>query len=81
MMQYFNRIRVQVLGAWTVAAAWLVHAAPAFAQGEGIAARKWAPSYFLILLCVVLGIMAVGRSSRRRERLKPEDYQAKTGAG
>ena len=80
-MRCFHQIRSWMMWFGFAVVAWIVTAAPVMAQsGEEIPIRNWAASYFLVLLCVVLGIMVVGRSARRRERLKPEDYQAKMGA-
>ena len=76
-MTCFNWIRARLVGSTAAIGVW-ASTAPALAQESGgITAGKWAPSYFFILLFVVLGIMVVGRSARRRERAKPEDYQAK----
>lgn len=56
------------------AAAWLLFGPPALAaeQGRTAGGKDWGFAYMLTLLCVVLGMLAVCRPGRRRERDRPE---------
>jgi heme/copper-type cytochrome/quinol oxidase subunit 2 len=36
----------------------------------------WTMSYFLLVMAVSLGLLVVCRSSRRRDRAKPEQYKS-----
>jgi hypothetical protein len=66
-----------------VVACWLALYGTALARGatkkveEQPTAGSWVSSYGLVLLGIVLGMLGVCLSSRRREREKPETY-AKT---
>jgi hypothetical protein len=62
-----------------VAACWLVVYGTALAREAKQAEEKhgvgsWVPSYALVLLAIVLGLLGVCLTSRRRERDKPEGY-------
>ncbi|HYW79332.1 MAG TPA: hypothetical protein VE890_07120 [Thermoguttaceae bacterium] len=72
----------QTLRTLTVAAAcWLAVHGTALAQAteEKKSKESWVMSYFLILLVVGLGMLVVCRSSRRRDRAKPESYSGSKG--
>ena len=62
----------------TAALCWAAVHATAFAgEAEGGAepgALVWVKSYGLVVLGVALGMMVVCRSTRRRDRAKPETY-------
>jgi len=55
---------------------WLAGHGTALAQAaEGKDGKgSWVMSYFLLVLIVGLGMLVVCRSSRRRDRAKPESY-------
>jgi len=55
---------------------WLLWAQAAWAaEGkDASSASDWGLAYVLTFLCVVLGMLAVCRPSRRRERDRPEQY-------
>ncbi len=65
---------------WAVAA-WMVLQSIAFAQGMGLPKQTEKPagsyvfSYIVVLLGVGLGMALVCRSSRRRDRARPEQYE------
>ncbi len=58
------------------AAFWLAASPVALAaeQEQPTRGRDWGFAYVLALLCVALGLLAVCRPSRRRERDRPEQY-------
>lgn len=51
-------------------------ARPAAEEKEGKGA-SWVPSYLIVVFGVGLGMLLVCRSSRRRERARPETYEEK----
>ncbi len=57
-------------------ACWLAVYGTALAKEaeEGEGGGSWVPSYGLLLLGVVLGMLGVCLTSRRRDREKPESY-------
>ncbi|MEE8452520.1 MAG: hypothetical protein V3R99_11420 [Thermoguttaceae bacterium] len=61
---------------------WLAVHGTVLAQAEGAGEDKgsWVLSYFLVLLIIGLGMLVVCRSSRRRDRAKPETYSGSKGA-
>ena len=65
-----------------VAACWLaLHGTALAAEAEPeTGVGPWVPYYGLVLLAVVLGMLGITLSSRRRERERPETY-AKTLPG
>lgn len=64
---------------WTVLGS-LVLAGEAATDTEAAAAAMkgpaWAIAYIVILLLVSLGVFSVVRGSKRRDRDKPEEFQA-----
>ena len=71
----------------SVAAAWTVVYGAAWAQeaeggggGGGGGGRLYIVSYFLVALCIVLGMLVVCRSARRRDAAKGEQFQVATYA-
>lgn len=59
------------------AACWGVLTGAAWAQEEetkGGGANSYVLSYMVVILCIALGLLVVCRSSRRRERAKPEQF-------
>jgi len=76
MMNDLRAIRrtLRILAAATVC--WLAVHGTVLAEDEGSGEGKgsWVMSYFLVLLIVGLGMLVVCRSSRRRDRAKPESY-------
>jgi len=71
-----RRLWLRVWPACLAAAFWLPAGPVALAaeQGQPARARDWGFAYVLSLLCIALGLLAVGRPSRRRERDRPEQY-------
>ena len=49
--------------------------APKQEDEGGGAASSWTMPYFLVILAVGLGMLAVCRPSRRRDRARPESYE------
>ncbi len=41
-------------------------------------AGNYVLSYFIVLMCIGLGLLVVTRASNRRDRARPEQYQEKT---
>lgn len=81
-MNHLGSIWQKVKRLAPVAAVWLAMAATALAAepAEEEQGASWVPSYGLVLLGIVLGLLGVCLSSRRRERAKPEAYaQSKLG--
>lgn len=63
-----------------VLAGWLALHATALAQAqqqkkEEPAGGGYVLSYMLVILCIGLGMLFVCRSSHRRERARPENYE------
>ncbi|MBN2473421.1 MAG: hypothetical protein JXB62_02340 [Pirellulales bacterium] len=85
-----NRLRSiwQTLRSLTaMAACWAVMGGAAWARGgpgqeesEGGGVTAWTLPYGLVILGIALGMMLVCRSARRRDRAKPEKYDAKASA-
>jgi hypothetical protein len=79
-MKYLRLIgRVGRIGSGAVAG-WLAVAAAAFAQQpapkkEEISGGDYVMAYGVVILCVALGMLFVCRSSSRRDRAKPENYE------
>ena len=75
-MNYLRSIWRRLVPPAMVVACWLAVYGTALAQeaegGEG--GGSWVPSYGLLLLGIVLGMLGVCLSSRRRDREKPETY-------
>jgi hypothetical protein len=74
---FWRKLKLPVLAllAWTV-----IHMASFAQAGEDTGGGGAAPyvfSYFLVILCIGLALLALCRSSRRRERPKGEQYEAK----
>ena len=75
-----NRIRAiwhHILLAIVAVACWALSPGVAWAQegteGSG-SYTSYTLSYMLVILCIALGMLVVCRSSRRREREKPQQY-------
>jgi len=49
-------------------------AQPDTGEKKGGGATSWTTSYFLVVLAIGLGLLVVLRSSRRRDRTKPQAY-------
>jgi ABC-type xylose transport system permease subunit len=45
--------------------------------GEGINSGVYVMAYFLVIFAIALGMLFVCRSSNRRERARPEQFEAK----
>ena len=76
-----NRIRAiwhHVLVTAVTVACWAVLHGVAWGQEEeeakGGGASCYVLSYMLAILCIALGLLVVCRSSRRRDRAKPEQF-------
>jgi len=71
-----------MLGRLAIAAAcwWVLYGAawakPAPPQEPKSRGGTWTMSYFLLILAVSLGLLVVCRSSRRRDRARPEQYKS-----
>ena len=75
-MNYLRSIWRRLKPPAAVAACWLAVYGTALAgeakEKEG--GGSWMPSYGVVLLGIVLGMLGVCLTSRRREREKPETY-------
>jgi len=49
--------------------------APKQEDDGGGGASAWTMPYFLVILAIGMGMLAVCRSSRRRDRARPESYE------
>ena len=58
---------------WAALCGWAL-AQPDTGENKGGGATSWTTSYFLVVLAVGLGLLVVLRSSRRRDRAKPQAY-------
>jgi len=66
---------------WCSAALHATALAQAAKEEAGDKKGSWVFSYALVLLGIGLGMLVVLRSSRRRERAKPQQYAEGNGAG
>ena len=53
-------------------------AKPTPIAGEGINSGVYVMAYFLVIFGIALGMLFVCRSSNRRERARPEQFEAKS---
>jgi heme/copper-type cytochrome/quinol oxidase subunit 2 len=54
---------------------------PKAAPAQNINSMTYVMAYFLVIFGVALGMLFVCRSSNRRERARPEQFEAKTAKG
>ena len=78
-MSYIRLIWRKLKPLAALAACWLAVHGTALARTARDAEEEevggsWVPSYGLVLLCIVLGMLGVCLATRRREREKPETY-------
>ena len=64
-------------GCWAVIEG-LAWARPATnkAKEEGSGPGDWVLPYFIVVLCISLGMLIVCRTARRSDRAKPQKYEA-----
>jgi hypothetical protein len=79
-MRYMHLVRRGAAVAWSTAVCWFAVPGTTFAEG-GEGGGSYVPSYALALLAIALGVMLTCRSSRRRERARPEQYQESSLGG
>ncbi len=65
-----------VLGCWLIVEGtlWAKDAEPAEEESSNTGA--WVLPYFLVILCIGLGMLVVCRTSRRTDRARPQKYEA-----
>jgi hypothetical protein len=64
-----------LLGTWlavTVGTAW---ALPPMQTEEKDKAGDWVFPYFIVLLCIALGMLVVCRTARRSDRARPQQFE------
>ena len=75
LVLFWNRVKL----AFLVIVGWLAVHATALAQAanekKSNGSGSYVASYAIVLLGIGLGMLLVCRSSHRRERARPEDYQ------
>ena len=54
----------------------LAQASDADKKGPDTSAPPYVGPYFVVILCLALGLMVVCNPSRRREKAKPDQYEA-----
>jgi len=79
-----NCWKTALRGLWLLVAGWACWVATegaAWAAGAGEpvtekgSARDWVLPYFIVILCIALGMLVVCRTARRSERARPEKYE------
>ena len=75
-MSYLRSIGQTLKTLAAVVICWTAVHSTALAQAseEKGSKEKWVLSYFLVIMGVSLGMLVVCRSSRRKDRAKPESY-------
>lgn len=84
--RHMNRLKsiYRTLSCWALFLGfWLALEMPVWAKPPTKAVEEesggggaWVPSYFLVLLCVALGMLIICRTSQRSERARPQQYEA-----
>jgi hypothetical protein len=66
------------LGGWfaTAAAAWARQSTPPPTTSSSQGPTAWVLPYFIVILCIGLGMLVLCRTSRRSDRAKPQKFES-----